>query len=68
MLHLIHSTKSPVARVAEQVLVSDYAEASYFDGYHFQHIADWEQAKRTKRLNDRAYRIVRERRYGSRSR
>lgn len=27
-----------------------YAEASYFDGYHFAHIAAYEDAKRLKRI------------------
>lgn len=26
-----------------------YSEASYFDGYHFAHIAAWEEAKRISR-------------------
>lgn len=27
-----------------------YSEASYFDGYAFQHIADWQDAKRLARI------------------
>lgn len=27
----------------------DYAEASYFNGAHFQHIADWLEARRINR-------------------
>lgn len=30
-----------------------YSEASYFDGYHFQHIADWKEHLRlTRKLLD----------------
>jgi hypothetical protein len=28
----------------------DYAEASYFDGYHFRHIAAWQDHQRQRRL------------------
>ena len=31
-----------------------YDEASYFDGYHFQHIADWLEMKRLRRIESRA--------------
>jgi hypothetical protein len=27
-----------------------YAELSYFGGYHFQHIADWQEARRLERI------------------
>jgi hypothetical protein len=27
-----------------------YSEASYFDGYHFQHIVAWEEHNRLKRI------------------
>ena len=27
-----------------------YAEASYFGGYHFQHIVAWEEYNRLKRI------------------
>lgn len=30
----------------------DYAEASFFDGYHYQHIADWLDVARLKRAED----------------
>lgn len=43
-----------------------YSEASYFDGYHFQHIAAWEDHNRLERIrrdNQRAY----ERRRGGRA-
>lgn len=48
----------------------DYAEASYFDGYHFKHIAAWLDEKRLKDIRKRnqvyAERAIRERRSGSR--
>jgi len=31
-----------------------YAEASYFDGYHFQHIVAWEDHKRLERIKQKA--------------
>lgn len=34
-----------------------YAELAYFDGYAFQHIAAWQEARRLERL--RAWRPVR---------
>lgn len=27
-----------------------YSEASYFDGYHFQHIAAWEDERKHRRI------------------
>lgn len=39
----------------------NYAEASYFDGYHFQHIADWLQAERLMRLERQHAAYVRSR-------
>lgn len=27
-----------------------YSEAAYFDGYAFQHIADWQESKRLARI------------------
>lgn len=72
MLHLIHSTKSQTTVPIEAALMvpwaMSYSEASYFEGFHYQHIADWEDFKRTKMLNARSARIVRERRHGSRAR
>lgn len=38
-----------------------YAEASYFDGYHFQHIAAWEDYKRLQRIQRQLF-VMRERR------
>lgn len=36
----------------------DYAEASYFDGYHFQHIAAYRDDQRLKRIADKAKRAL----------
>lgn len=36
----------------------NYAEASYFDGYHFQHIAARDEANRLARINAEARRLV----------
>lgn len=47
-----------------------YAEASYFDGYHFQHIVAKEEHDRLNRIreeNRKAIRLI-ERRRGSRAR
>lgn len=44
-----------------------YAEAAYFDGAHVQHIADYFEQQRLKRLRRDAARMV-ERRRGSRAR
>jgi hypothetical protein len=30
----------------------DYAEATYFDGYHFSHIAAWQEQHRLTRLRN----------------
>ena len=51
-----------------------YAELSYFDGYHFAHIAAYEEEMRLRRINANALRFVMdrkrrelcERRFGSR--
>lgn len=46
-----------------------YAEASYFDGYHFQHIAAWQDHKRLERIRADARKCIEmERRSGSRAR
>lgn len=46
-----------------------YSEASYFDGYHFAHIAAYEDDQRIKRINAANAKAVRsiERRRGSRA-
>lgn len=52
-----------------------YAELSYFDGYHFAHIAAYEERKRLDRITANALRFIMaqkrarlcERRFGSRS-
>lgn len=43
------------APVATGVL---YSEASYFDGYHFQHIADFEEHKRLQRIRTTAIKAL----------
>lgn len=35
-----------------------YAEASYFDGYHFQHIAAYEEHKRIERIRTTAIKAM----------
>lgn len=40
------------ATVMLPVLNSSYSEASYFDGYHFQHIAAFEEEARLQRIKD----------------
>jgi hypothetical protein len=35
-----------------------YAEMSFFDGYHFQHIADYHEHLRLKRLHTQACRAM----------
>lgn len=47
-----------------------YAEASYFDGYHFQHIAAYHEEQRIKRRGKQVESILRgqrERRLNGRS-
>ena len=41
-----------------------YSEAAYFDGYHFRHIAAWEDHRRVQRLRNEARRAVERRRNG----
>lgn len=38
-----------------------YSEASYFDGYHFAHIAAYEDARRLRKLRKQGDRRNRER-------
>lgn len=45
-LHLIPSPAAPTIAP----LHCSYSEASYFDGYAFQHIAAWQDAKRLARI------------------
>jgi hypothetical protein len=47
----------------------DYAESSYFDGFAYQHIADFRELERLERINKRNRdSIARERRRNSRGR
>lgn len=43
-----------------------YAEASYFDGYHFAHIAARDEHKRLQRIEKRCAQVARERRVNRR--
>lgn len=54
---------------AAHPLQCSYSEASYFDGYHFQHIADFQEEQRLRRIRKSAQQAVRsmERRKGGRS-
>jgi len=36
----------------------DYAEASYFDGYAFKHIAEWFEQKRLERKRKSVVRMM----------
>lgn len=38
--------------------LASYSEASFFDGYHFQHIAAWEETKRLERIRTDAIRML----------
>lgn len=46
-----------------------YSEASYFDGYHYQHIADWQEHQRLERIRREAQKLVQraDRRRGGRA-
>lgn len=35
-----------------------YSEMAYFEGYHFQHIADWLEQKRIERIRANAIRLL----------
>lgn len=36
-----------------------YAELSYFDGYHFRHIAEWEELRRLKNIRSQSKKLNR---------
>jgi hypothetical protein len=40
-----------------------YAEASYFDGYHFQHIAAWQDHQRLARIAAEGRKLFERRRH-----
>lgn len=46
----------------------NYSEASYFDGFHFAHIAAKEESDRLKRIAKRTRSLERERSRGGRMR
>lgn len=48
---------SPI-RPALAPLHCSYSEASYFDGYAFQHIAAYEEAKRIARIRTQAIKAM----------
>lgn len=62
MLTLVQS--APVfARVPAPCPVGqNYAEASYFDGYHYQHIAAWQEMRRLQGIRRRAGAMIERRR------
>lgn len=45
-------------------MISSYSEASYFDGYAFQHIAAWQEEQRLKRARKEAAKAFDRRRNG----
>jgi hypothetical protein len=47
--------------------IVSYSEASFFDGFHFHHIAAWEQWKRLRALNEKARRAALSSRYRRRA-
>lgn len=49
---IVHNFK-PAAPVG-----SNYAEWSYFDGFHFAHIAAWQEAERLKRIRTTAIKAL----------
>lgn len=57
-MDMTHSFRTPCP------VGQNYAEASYFDGYHFQHIAAYLDSRRLKRLRREAARAVDRRRNG----
>lgn len=42
----------------------NYAEASFFDGYHFTHIAAWQEMRRLQGIEREALRVIERRRNG----
>ncbi len=45
-------------------MISSYSEASYFDGYAFQHIAAWQEEQRLKNARRNAAKAFDRRRNG----
>ena len=41
---------APIRPAPLPLLHCGYSEAAYFDGYAFQHIADWQESKRLARI------------------
>lgn len=57
-MDMTHSFRTPCP------VGQNYAEASYFDGYAFQHIAAWQEMRRLQRLRRDACRMIERRRNG----
>lgn len=53
----LHLVRPPVAPTLAPLHCS-YSEAAYFDGYAFQHIADWQESKRLARIHTQAIRAL----------
>lgn len=49
---------APIRPAPLPLLHCSYSEASYFDGYAFQHIADWQEAKRLARIRTQAIKAL----------
>lgn len=49
---------APISPAPLPLLHCSYSEAAYFDGYHFQHIADWQEAKRLARIRTDAIKAL----------
>lgn len=58
MLRLVVDNTGNETKKELPVLNSSYSEASYFDGYHFQHIAEWQEAKRLTRIRNEARKMM----------
>lgn len=58
MLRLVVHNVPNEATKGTTMLTCSYSEASYFDGYAFQHIAAWEEAKRLARIRTTAIKAL----------
>lgn len=61
MLQLVTSP-APAPVRAPCPVGQNYAEASYFDGYAYQHIAEWQEMRRLQGIRARACRMIERRR------
>ena len=62
VVEVVSAAGAVVALKDDRLQITSYAEAAYFDGAHVQHIADWLEHKRLKRLRDDARRALNGRR------